>query len=198
MNGATMVLNDKEIRNGLVEMLLSRKQKPGRIIHELPIDNGNAIADVVAVYKQLHCYEIKGDGDKIERLKAQGSFYNQTFPKITLVTTQKHLSRALKNAHSFWGIIIAYNSNNEVKLKYIRKATENPFVIKNSALQTLWKDEMVEIMSDYGLYLKKSEMNRTNISREISLNINKKELNEKISSLLRNRKSSFIKHINHV
>ncbi|EIQ9109392.1 sce7726 family protein, partial [Escherichia coli] len=97
-----MTLNDKEIRYGLVEMLLSRKQKPARIIHELPIDNGNAIADVVAVYKQLHCYEIKGDGDKVERLQSQGFFYNQTFPKITLVTTEKHLIRALNITPSFW------------------------------------------------------------------------------------------------
>ncbi|MDM9678074.1 sce7726 family protein [Raoultella planticola] len=191
-----MILNDKEIRCGLVEMLLSRKQKPARIIHELPIDNGNAIADVVAVYKQLHCYEIKGDGDKVERLQSQGFFYNQTFPKITLVTTEKHLIRALNIAPSFWGIIIAFHHNGQVKMRYIRKAAENINISKNSALQTLWKEEMMSLMDDYGLHLKKSEMNRTNISREISLKINKKELNEKISSLLEKRKSSFIKHIN--
>lgn len=195
-----MLLNDKEIRGSLVEMLLSRSQKPGRIIHELSISNGNAIADVVAVNKQLHCYEIKGDGDKIERLKSQGFFYNQAFPKITLVTTNKHLSRALKNIPSFWGIIIAYKreSSDEIKLKYIRKASENPLLIKSSALQTLWKDEMMALMSQYGLRMKKSEMNKSNISNEISSKLNKKELNEHISSLLKNRQSSFIKHVSQV
>jgi hypothetical protein len=81
-------------------------------------------------------------------------------------------------------------------MRYIRKAAENINISKNSALQTLWKEEMMSLMDDYGLHLKRSEMNRTNISREISLKINKKELNEKISSLLEKRKSSFIKHIN--
>ncbi|POD97063.1 sce7726 family protein [Pectobacterium odoriferum] len=193
-----MLLNDKEIRQGLVNMLLSKSQQPGRIIHELPIDNGNAIADVVAVYKQLHCYEIKGDGDKIERLKTQGEFYNKTFPKITLVTTEKHLEKALKNTPYFWGLIVARTNkkSGSIILKYIRKASENPCIIKISALQTLWKEEMVHLMSEYGISLKKSEMNRTNISNEISVKANKKELTEKIGSLLLARKSSFVKHIN--
>lgn len=193
-----MLLNDKIIRENLVHMLLNQKQKPGRIIHELPIENGNAIADVVAVYKHLHCYEIKGDGDKIERLKVQGGFYNSTFPRITLVTTQKHLARALKNTPYFWGIIIAHENKKfkDISFKYVRKASTNPSIIKKRALQTLWKEEMIKLMTHYEINMKRSEMNRSNISNQLSIKINKKELNEKISSLLLVRKSSFIKDIN--
>ncbi|WP_155763523.1 sce7726 family protein [Pantoea agglomerans] len=97
------MLNDRAIRETLVRSLINKKNRPQRIIHELSVSNGNAIADVVAIYRESHCFEIKGEGDKIERLKTQGKYYNAAFRKITLVTTEKHGRKALKHTPSFWG-----------------------------------------------------------------------------------------------
>lgn len=62
-----IVLNDKELREALKDWLFRKSMKPKKIIEELSVNNGLAIADVVAIYKDLHCFEIKGDNDKIER-----------------------------------------------------------------------------------------------------------------------------------
>jgi len=139
-------LNDKEIRFSLIRKLKNQSIKPKAIIEELSVHNGNAIADVVTLHNEAHCYEIKGDGDKIERILTQGRYYNLSFRKITLVTTNKHLRKAMLLAPDFWGIMIAEESQNKVLLKYIRKAKNNPDFDKSVALLTLWKDEMLNLV----------------------------------------------------
>ncbi|MDD2791403.1 MAG: sce7726 family protein [Sulfurimonas sp.] len=139
-------LNDKEIRFSLIEKLNNQSIKPKAIIEELSVHNGNAIADVVTLHNEAHCYEIKGDGDKIERILTQGEYYNLSFRKITLVTTNKHLQRAIKLAPVFWGIMVAEEVENKIILKYIRKAKNNPDFDKSVALLTLWKDEMLNLV----------------------------------------------------
>lgn len=190
-----MSLNDREIRTALVDMLLNQSNKPQKIIHELSINNGNAIADVVTIHKETHCYEIKGDGDKIERLKTQGAFYNLSFRKITLVTTLKHEKKALSTIPSFWGLIIVSESDDKITLKYKRKALQNSFFNKKIAIQTLWKDEMLNILAEYNIKIKNKDKNRNTLEDLLSNQMTKKELNEKISSLLIDRKNSFIKHV---
>ena len=142
-----MKLNDKEIRFHLIHKLKNQSNKPKAIIEELNVHNGNAIADVVTLHSEAHCYEIKGDGDKIERILEQGKYYNLSFRKITLVTTNKHLKKAINLAPKFWGIIVADSLNGKIILKYIRKATSNPEYNKSTALLTLWKDEMLNLLT---------------------------------------------------
>lgn len=190
-----MNLNDKEIRVALVNMLENQRNKPKKIIHELPVSNGSAIADVVATYNESHCYEIKGDGDKIERIQAQGIYYNLAFRKITLVTTSKYERKALECAPAFWGIIVAKRDSDKVLLKYSRRASINPFFDKRVALQTLWKNELIRILELKSIEVKSKDKNKTFIGEILSEHLGIKELNENISSILTLRKSSFIKHI---
>ena len=139
-------LNDKEIRSSLIEKLKNQSIKPKAIMEELSVHNGNAIADVVTLHNEAHCYEIKGDGDKIERILTQGEYYNLSFRKITLVTTNKHLLKAIKLAPDFWGIMIAEEVESKVIIKYMRRAKNNPNFDKSVALLTLWKDEMLNLV----------------------------------------------------
>jgi hypothetical protein len=103
MNKMTIELNDYNIRQSLKNFLSLKHPKPIKIIDELRIHNGNAIADVVTIHKTMHCYEIKGDSDSITRAQQQAEFYNTFFPKITLVTTEKHYKNALKKIPVFLG-----------------------------------------------------------------------------------------------
>jgi hypothetical protein len=180
-----MQLNDKDIRTVLIAKLKNQTIQPKAIIEELRVHNGNAIADVVALYNEAHCYEIKGDGDKVERILTQGKFYNLSFRKITLVTTRKHLNKATKIAPSFWGIMIAEEKNNQVKLKYIRRATNNPNFNKSIALLALWKDEMLELTAtDNKRNLRKS---RAMLAELIAKNKQKVELSKNITLTLLER-----------
>jgi len=179
-------LHDDDIRQALIAKLGNMSIKPKAIIEELRVHNGNAIADVVALYKEAHCFEIKGDGDKIERISAQGRFYDLSFRKITVVTTQKHLEKAKRIAPAYWGIMLATPAHDSPALSYIRPAQLNPNFEKNFALLTLWKNEMLNLLeSDYGHKSK----SRDTLARLIAGAKKKAELSNNISATLLSRYS---------
>ena len=175
-------LNDKIIRSNLIAKLTNQNIKPKAIIEELRIHNGNAIADVVALYKEAHCFEIKGDGDKIKRAIKQGQYYNLAFRKITIVTTPKHLSKAEKILPPFWGIIIAEKKYDDVSLRYLRRALNNPNFDKKVASLTLWKEEMLALVEQEDLSLKNK--NRNFLAELISQCKRKQQLSNEICNML--------------
>lgn len=153
-------------------------------MEELRVHNGNAIADVVALYTEAHCFEIKGDGDKIERILEQGKYYNLSFRKITVVTTLKHLKKALSIAPSYWGIMIAEEIDNQIKIKYIRAGKNNPNFNKSIALLTLWKEEMLELIESKK---KNKNSSRAVLAELIASNKRKLELSQNIAITLLDR-----------
>ncbi|MBI1177828.1 sce7726 family protein [bacterium] len=145
-----MDLNDATIREALLRKLERQKSRPRAVLQELHVHNGKAIADVVALHSEAHCYEIKGETDRIERVTAQGVYYNAVFRRITLVTTECNLKRARKLVPRFWGIIVAITDGIVVRFRHIRAARLNPNFEKQSAALTLWKSEMLELVSEPG------------------------------------------------
>ena len=145
-----MVLNDATIREALLSKLERQKSRPRAVLQELHVHNGKAIADVVSLHSEAHCYEIKGATDRVERIAAQGVFYNAAFRRITLVTTDCNLRRALRLAPRFWGIMVAIGDGEAVRFRHVRAAKLNPNFEKQSAAMTLWKSEMLELVSEAG------------------------------------------------
>lgn len=141
-------LNDCGIRKALIHKLQSQSASPRAIIEELWVHNGNAVADVVALDNEAHCYEIKGCNDKIERILVQGGYYNACFRRITLITTDRSMAKALKISPCFWGLMIARIEGGQVRLREIRKAKNNPNFSKHVAVLTLWKSEMLNLLPD--------------------------------------------------
>ena len=141
-------LNDAEIRQALIRRLTTRNIKPRAVMEELRVHNGNAIADVVTLHTEAHCYEIKGSDDKIERVVVQGRFYNTAFRRITLVTTERKLRRATKFSPAYWGIMIALRDEDAVRFRHVRKARLNPQFDRESAVMTLWKSEMLDLLQE--------------------------------------------------
>lgn len=179
-------LNDTHIRNELIYKLKNQPIKPKAVMEELRVHNGNAIADVVALYNEAHCFEIKGDGDKIERILKQGYYYNLCFRKITLVTTNKHIKKATSISPAFWGIILAETNGENVSLRYVRKTNYNKYFDKNIALLTLWKSEMLNLASDSDSPKAKT-LTRKSLAEKISAKAKKTDLSHHITSLLFNR-----------
>jgi hypothetical protein len=143
-------LNDATIREALLRKLERQKSRPRAVLEELHVHNGKAIADVVTLHSEAHCYEIKGATDRIERITAQGVYYNAAFRRITLVTTECNLKRARKLAPRFWGILVAIKDDGAVRFRHVRAAQLNPKFEKQSAAMTLWKSEMLELVSHAG------------------------------------------------
>lgn len=104
---SSVALDDENIRKALIDRLLRLSKAPKAILEELRVHNGNAIADVVAVYSTAHCYEIKGENDSVQRILRQSRFYDLAFNRTTLVTTDKQLEKALRLAPPHWGIMRA-------------------------------------------------------------------------------------------
>ena len=72
------------------------------LLEELKLSNGEIRADVVDVH-DMHCYEIKSEGDSLKRLLGQGSRYARVFDHVTLVTTERHLKKAMPILPQWWG-----------------------------------------------------------------------------------------------
>ena len=181
-----MYLNDADIRPNLIDYLNSKPKKPRRILEELYVHRGNAIADVVTVHSEAHCYEIKGDKDKIDRLARQGNYYNKVFRKITLVTTERKLQEALKKAPSFWGIIVASEMEGIVRFKYIRKISTNPLFDKELALATLWKNELSNLNKELKLDIP-IKTNKRDFALSLAANMSKIQTNRWIAESLVSR-----------
>jgi hypothetical protein len=181
-----IVLNDPTIRKKLKNYLKALPVKPRVIVDELHVHKGNAIADVVAIYNEPHCFEIKGETDNVNRLLKQGKFYDLVFKKISLVTTENHLKKALNVIPEHWGILIASNNEDIVKLSHHRKASSNPFFVKEIALLTLWKQEMLDVSNNNDIKLPK-KMNKQELVNEIASNLTLKKVNTEIANSLFNR-----------
>jgi len=151
-------LNDATIREALLRKLERQKSRPRAVLQELHVHNGKAIADVVTLHSEAHCYEIKGASDRIERITAQGVYYNAVFRRITLVTTESNLWRALRLAPRFWGIMVALEQGETVRFRHVRAARRNPRFEKQSAVMTLWKSEMLELVQQPGAERKPRHM----------------------------------------
>lgn len=137
------VLKDGEIRAALVSYLEARVPRPKKVIHELRVSRGNAIADLVALYKVPHCYEIKGHTDSVRRVLRQAEFYNCAFRLVTLVTTQNHRGWSERHLPDFWGIIVAKRTRRGVVMEHVRSASHNANFDPFSALAPLWRDELL-------------------------------------------------------
>lgn len=180
-------LGDLEIRGAFKERLLSSKQQPQVIIDELRVHNGNAIADIVTIHKEAHCYEIKGDADKIERAIDQGKFYDLAFRKITLITTSRHIEKANRLLPLHWGIIEAKILNDRISFRNIRAARTNINFDKKIALMTLWRSELIKIAHHIESPILKKP-SREDLSYLISQKLGRIQLSEYISSQLISRK----------
>lgn len=140
------MLSDKEIRAALKNRLENSVVQYRVMVDELRINDGVSIADLVSISSFLHCYEIKSDRDSLSRLSNQIEFYNETFKRITLVTTQKHLNPALEKIPNFWGVVVAsVDDRGGVKFRYKRRAENNKSIKVSSCLRSLWRSELSDI-----------------------------------------------------
>jgi hypothetical protein len=139
------VLRDNDIRN-IFSIHHSKRYPNSKLLNEVRINNGLAIADLVSIgIKTSHCYEIKGDTDKISRTVNQAKSYDTVFNRISLITTNAHFKKAVNTIPPYWGIILVSNTPS-IKLNYFRKASFSPFFSKQKALFTLWRDELLNIL----------------------------------------------------
>ena len=94
-------MNDPEIRALLYPLLAG-----GVHINELP--TGTTRADVVHITEHfMHGYEVKGDGDTLQRVANQLRCYGEVYDFVTFVVTEKHLAKLLPLLPEWVGVLVA-------------------------------------------------------------------------------------------
>jgi hypothetical protein len=161
---------------------------PRAILEEVRVHNGNAVADVIAVHRAAHCYEIKGETDTLNRLVRQASYYDRAFRRITLVTTENHLPQVRALAPAYWGVVVARAAERAPRLRYWRKATDSPLFDKRVALLTLWKRELLSMCLSADAALEK--MSRYGLTALISDSDSAENVSERIAEALVNRQTA--------
>lgn len=141
-------MNDLQIRKFLKTGPLKKYMNDSNslVLDEFNISLGLVRADIAIVNGVLHGIEIKSEKDTLKRLDHQLKEYNKFFEYITIVSCEKFREKIIEIAPSNYGILIAKNINNEIVFEQLRKATKNKNVNKLCLVQSLWKNELIEII----------------------------------------------------
>jgi hypothetical protein len=134
-------MNDPEIRALLYPLLLG-----GVYIDELP--TGTTRADVVHITEHfMHGYEVKGDGDTLQRVANQLRCYGEVYDFVTFIITEKHLPKLLPLLPEWVGILVASGDG----LRLHRAAGYNATVERAPIAKLLLLEEVKQFLLARGL-----------------------------------------------
>jgi hypothetical protein len=134
-------MNDPEIRQLLYPLL-----QGGVYVDELP--TGSTRVDVVHITEQfMHGYEVKGDGDTLQRVSRQLTCYAGAYDFVTFVVTEKHLLKVLPLLPEWVGVLVASPTG----LHPHRPALYNAGVERAAVADLLLLDEVRQFLMARGL-----------------------------------------------
>ncbi|ARH18261.1 sce7726 family protein [Pseudomonas aeruginosa] len=143
-------MREAEIKRALAHHLdCVRGGVPNMLLEELQLNGGEVRADIVDAY-DLHCYEIKSEGDSLKRLLGQGSRYARVFDHVTLVTTERHLKKALPILPNWWGILLV-PEHEHAGFKQVRVAKPNKGQEPDVLATVLRREECLSVLGSLGI-----------------------------------------------
>lgn len=126
-----MTLLEHHIRPA-VEELCFELDPAGEVVHEKKIAWGT-IADTLLFGEHLWGFEIKSDGDTLERLNRQMYGYSSICDFCAVVCTDTHSERVFDQSRyrlgDWWGVYLAQANEGEVELLELRSCRLNPIVM---------------------------------------------------------------------
>jgi hypothetical protein len=136
-------MNDPEIRARLYPLLLG-----GVVIDELP--TGTTRADVVHITDTfMHGYEVKGDGDTLQRVENQLRCYAEVYDFVTFIVTEKHVAKILPRLPTWVGVLVAEAEGPGLRVH--RPAGYNATVQRAPLAALLWVEEIKQFLLARGL-----------------------------------------------
>lgn len=134
-------MNDPEIRALLYPLLTG-----GVYVDELP--TGTTRADVVHITEHfMHGYEVKGDGDTLQRVANQLRCYGEVYDFVTFIVTEKHLAKLLPLLPEWVGVSVASAAG----LRAHRAAGYNASVERAPIAKLLLLEEVKQFLMARGL-----------------------------------------------
>ena len=134
-------MNDPEIRALLYPLLTG-----GVYVDELP--TGSTRADVVHITPAfMHGYEVKGDGDTLQRVANQLRCYGEVYDFVTFVVTEKHVVKLLSLLPAWVGVVVASGEG----LSTHREARYNATVERAPIARLLLLEDVKQFLLAQGL-----------------------------------------------
>lgn len=116
-------------------------------VDEFSVREGRGRIDLASVAEILHGYEIKGQNDRLVRLKTQVPLFSKVCNRLTLVTTKNHLKQAEHHIPPWWEIILARREGGDrVDFEIKRAGQPNPELDTYAMAFLLWKEEMLDLL----------------------------------------------------
>lgn len=144
---------DKDIRPVLIKSLRKCESDPDYIIvEEFGLCQGDVRVDVAVINGAMNGYEIKSEKDTLKRLPKQQKIYGKIFDSVTLLTTKKHLKKAMNVIPKWWGVCDVIMENETLYIQEVRKSETNTGIDPDYLVQLLWRDEALEILKERNLH----------------------------------------------
>jgi len=182
-------MREQDIRRALRQCLTERygQESDTLILDELGICQGAVRIDMAVVNGALHGYEIKSERDTLARLPHQQVTYSKVFDEVTIVVGPTYLPCIRDHVPAWWGIVLAVPDRvGSTKLVTKRKAKRNPQVDAYSLAQLLWRDEVLDLLSENcsldGLRSKPRKLLWQALADQLPLNNLRSKVREKLVS----------------
>lgn len=182
-------MRDGEIRASLRARLdAEHAGDPATLIrNELGLCLGETRVDIAVINGKLTGYEIKSERDTLDRLDAQVEIYGRVLDEAWLVMAERHVERALNRIPRWWGVLMADQADDQVRLKVKRKARQNPRVEPYFLAQLLWRDEAFGILEERGLSRGLAAATRFTLWDQLALHVPLDDLRHEVRARLRAR-----------
>lgn len=136
-------MRDPDIRAALVDWLRARHPdlRDNRIWPEMTVGVGASRIDVGLVNGRITGHEIKSAVDNLGRLPSQVVHYGRCLDRAVMVTSENRSGTIERHIPSWWGVMIAYERDRQIRFRTQRKQAENPGLDPFYVAQLLWRDE---------------------------------------------------------
>ena len=183
-------VRDCEIRAAAHATLLHRARTcPNTIVlDELGVDHGARRVDIAVINGHIRGLEIKADADVLDRLPGQVAAYGAVVDRATLITSPRHIGRALPMLPEWWGVMLAeQRPSGKIKFRIVRREHANRSVDALTLARLLWRPEAAAILRALGTAEKDLRQPREDLYRMLVEKLPRRVLAERVRYMLKVR-----------
>jgi hypothetical protein len=158
------------------------------VIDELGIAHGKNRADIAVLNGIMHGFEIKSSKDTLSRLPEQITEYSRCFEKVSVIAAPNHIAKLLLMLPDWCGLILATKgSKGAIAFSTIRRAKKNPQIEIYAMAHFLWRKEIIEILSQFGVDQKSLNTSRDKLYKLLPASTTTKQLTQLIKAKFMSR-----------
>lgn len=146
-------VRESDIRAAIAARAVSvSPEVPPLVLPELAVCQSEARVDVAVVdARRLVGWEIKSEGDRLDRLPHQQAVYGRVFDRMWLAADARHIRRAVDVIPDWWGIVRVDERGGGCHLTQVRPSRVNRSVDLHALVELLWREEVLDELGQLGL-----------------------------------------------